>query len=587
VDFENDSAKDKKVKPRLDAKGHAGFSDLDTGDITITPDAIEVDQLTVPEIKLDKLDITSGTGLHESTVKATPGVGDVRLTGGVEVKVHIDRKSGEITLKHMLIPQIVAQEIHADIDGVGSFYIPPPGTPAKSANAVLETVSLDGLKFDSSLAASGSITIDKSTIPQLHAAITRKFTGDLLMSAGKITVDLSANNLRRVAVADPHAQILGKSGAELSPGQTLKGTADAKSILYRNDPGAAPVTEIEGASVSDLVYEDTIGGVTVKVLKGTIPGTTTVHNKDGVIPELDISEADVHVDFTKSSGGAKTYTMTPSTADLLDILFDDVDGTVPLSVLLQGVKTVRPYDRRDIRMHIDLAIRNGVLDFNNLLAQAQRTITFTPSAAVLSGASHSLLGWSVDGNAVSLSVQIPVETDYGMVYVPVSDIVTWHLKHPADVTAFQTAQTMRLPTVIDDYFPGPGGGNVEGIQVTLDPTPDLAVKNRGPIWIDFSGTPSGHVTLSPNVVSGVSAQGTIIAVPTAGGPTKRTLTDITVKDFGVDNIALTVSGTKVSTDGIKITDATRGSLTMDTVHPQVLDLHVKSAVAHNIKWTLP
>ncbi|MYS78339.1 hypothetical protein GTY88_49160, partial [Streptomyces sp. SID5926] len=89
------------------------FSGLDTGDITITSDAVEVSGLDLPSLSLSALRFQAGTGPQFVSVHLQEGGGlDV---SGVSVSARLDRyKPGEANPQHRPFKRIVLSRFHID-----------------------------------------------------------------------------------------------------------------------------------------------------------------------------------------------------------------------------------------------------------------------------------------------------------------------------------------------------------------------------------------------------------------------------------------------------------------------------------------
>ncbi len=610
----------RKASDPLYGLGHLNIYDAVTGEIAITPEAIEVTGLRIPEMDVTSLYITWGAaGYLHATGRAparggpasVPSVSTPTPSGAVylrdiAVDAKVNRVTGKIELHKMTIDSIEAEGIVGELPGIGTFGLPAPvaGKPlpklTKLTHVRLGGPTAEGFVISrnrAGLMVAGTVHVDRATIPRLSADMKGMFKGDVALGTDAIDVDLPASGAVDIRVAGPGGKILGKAELDAATTTLELGAIAADALHY-----SAAGLELENPQLNDLRYADTVAGLAVDVRHATVPGKVTASALSGKIPELDIDDARLNIDFTvppsKSSGTPPT--LTPSPEDLAKKLLDGLKGDIPLAARASLV--LPKFGAVDIDDSVSVAVRSGMIDPPDLLRQIAAGWKVTPPLILIRaalGAALDRTSFVMRGNDLRLQTLIPVsDLDPDL---PDANVIlaTWHLS-PPDAVLFLASNQLRVAAAIFDLDrsrslpPSSSGGSgssiVRSVSVTIGSAAHLDIRTPTPIRIGLAGNPTGHVTLAPDLIKGFHFSGTAVPI----GPPGATagLINLGLDKFEVQDTDLTLTagkaaGTTVKTGTIKIENAHDGSLTLDEVTPKHLDLQITKAVAHDIEWTLP
>lgn len=555
----------------------------DTGLITVTPEAITVQGLKIPDMSLNGLKVdTSAPDPFHLWMSERGGV----YVRGVHADAKIDRATSQIALTHMHVDQIDAEGFTVTLPDSGISVRVPAGTTHDFAS--IKNIDLtaaegqDGFVISPKGAqkALGTVKVDSILVPRLQADVDGIFHGEVRLGTGAASIGFLEHGHTSIKVADLVGGILGigkvgTSGNFLMIEKFGAGAIDAED-------GKVTATGLTAGGLSYVTP-----AVILEAKDFSVPGPAEFTGKSAKIPKALITNGHIIVDFTMLSGASGTGsgtssgpTITPGPELLRTKLLDEMNGTVPLHILVRHKPIPLPnYDPRDIRIDVNVNVVDGMLDLEELRVAIISSIYFDKPSGVLSTATE-YLDFSLDGTR--LTFELP----------HITDLFAWNLTDPADVKLYNATPghpKLRVATAIKDYDAGGGGGGGSSpftVELNLDPS-TLTVHNAAPIPIAFKGGPDGHVTLSSNVLTGFGLSGNLVPIRSPGDSGAGAIKGLTLSHFGIDDIDLTFGSQELKTGKLHIDGAKDGTLSLDDLTPGRLELYIDSAEADDIDWHKP
>ncbi|MFC9053297.1 hypothetical protein [Streptomyces anthocyanicus] len=581
-----------------------GFSGLDTGDITITSDAVEVSGLDLPSLSLSALQFQAGTGSQFVSVHLQEGGGlDV---SGVSVSARLDRyRPGEANPQHRPFKRIVLSRFHIDrvaCDGLAAQFgagedgvrVEVP-TVVGGAPASLTGIDLGGpggfvwtpdAAADSVL---GTVGAEKLDVPRLKVAAARRFEGEVSLHSDSVKLGLLRRGESVLDMDRPSLSLLGE--ATLGDPRERVGVGQLRAEHLHIGEGTAKVT---GLAADKLVYQQP--GVRVDVEHADVPTVGLATDLSYVqIPELDLAGSGLRIDFDalgpSSPGAHETVHVAPEPARLLDSLH----GKVELLLVLRG-KPLPLHDPRDITIRPgEIRVADGTVDFEALAQSLSRPggITFAPDAPVASPLAKPY--FEVRGD--QLQLQLPV---------PGKAVLEWTLPTPSDVGLARDQHRVRLRTLIQEMGLE---GRTARTRVTEDQrkekqredaltaprsveltvlSSDLGARGATPLRLALlSSAVQGVIDLGTVPLDQLHLWGSVVADALPGRSTLGRL-GFTVRWISVDSVDLNLSaGQKLRTGAIRISGIGAGSMSFEQLRPRVLQAKIEQASARNIEWFRP
>ncbi|MET8668168.1 hypothetical protein ABZV87_28010 [Streptomyces tendae] len=580
------------------------FSGLDTGDITITSDAVEVSGLDLPSLSLSALQFQAGTGPQFVSVHLQEGGGlDV---SGVSVSARLDRyKPGEANPQHRPFKQIVLSRFHIDrvaCDGLAAQFgaredgvrVEVP-TVVGGAPASLTGIDLGGpggfvwtpdAAADSVL---GTVQAEKLDVPRLKVAAARRFEGEVSLRSDTVKLGLLRRGESVLDMDRPSLSLLGE--ATLGDPRERISVGQLRAEHLHIGEGTAKVT---GLAADKLVYQQP--GVRVDVEHADVPTVGLATDLSYVqIPELDLAGSGLRIDFDalgpSSPGAHETVHVAPEPVRLLDSLH----GKVELLLVLRG-KPLPLHDPRDITIRPgEIRVADGTVDFEALAQSLSRPggITFAPDAPVASPLAKPY--FEVRGD--QLQLQLPV---------PGKAILEWTLPTPSDIGLARDQHRVRLRTLIQEMGLE---GRTARTRVTEDQlkekqredalaaprsveltvlSSDLGARGATPLRLAFlSSAVQGVIDLGTVPLDQLHLWGSVVADALPGRSALGRL-GFTVRWISVDSVELNLAGgRKLRTGAIRILGIGAGSMSFEQLRPRVLQAKIEQATARNIEWFRP
>jgi hypothetical protein len=534
----------------------AGLSDL-SGTLDITPDRISVHGLRVPSAQIDDLILSTTAGTHPLTLTTEAG-GGVYMTD-VTASAHFDLwREGEshprdAWCRSFVIDQLEIQRVDAEglrlelpADGVvvripalpysGTGPLPPPATIRHI------TIAEPGGPFEWRPGAAGFMRgrprLEELTVPRLEADVAGRFHGAVELHSGQISVGVLERGGVTVDVAHPRARMTDPTApASLDrPDRTIfVEELGAESVHY----GAGAV-EVHGAHIEHLTFEQP--GVHIDIRRASAPGMVTIGTTAGTgrIPELQIDDAHIHLDFAAMPASAPGSGARPIDQASLEGLIDHLQGSAFLNASIL-VLPPWPADPFTASLPVGATITDGHVT--------------TPTG----GSGDVWFVFDRIGHDLVLSIHVP---HYGM-----TEIHRWSLlpgpSTPSTPSSWVDERTLDLSSIAID----------------------LSVRSPAPIPITLVGNPHGTITLAPNALVGLSASGHLR--PLAGGtPAGAGHLHMSMSELTAESSDFIVSGVGVTTRWIEIRDMHDGFIDFLGTDPLRLDATIRSGVAHGIDWNL-
>ena len=557
------------------------LSGADTGEVTVTPEAITVQGMTIPNLTLAGLKLnTEGVRLHMGDTSEV----DVK---NIAVDARIDRATNQITLTRMHVDEIDGRGLYLYLPDSGISVSIPAGPT--SGLAVIKDIGLSaapdqkGFVLDPGAGqkALGKIDIGSVLIPRLSAGVPGVFAGDVKLGTGKIEIGLLAHGKTTAKVSDIAGGVLGYGlvGADADMMKIEK--FGAKQVDYDGDK--ATVTDAYAGGLSYIAP-----GVILEAKEFTLPGKAEFGKKAAKVPKLLITGGHLILDFSMmgsgSAGGAGSGgsgagpVLTPSPSELGYKLLDRLGGYAMVRIVILKKETTWPYDPRDITIDVPITITGGTVDLAALKSAITKSISFSPSAEGLSLGADTVK-FTLSGNTLSLAILGGAK-----------DLFTWRLTDPADVKLYYADPDhpkARISALVRDRVPGgDDGGPANTMVLSVAPSTLVDVHGAAPLRIDLAGDPSGHLTLAANLMTGFSATGNM--VPTqAPGDSGAGKMKFALNHVGIDEIALALHGQSLATGKLTVDGAKDGTLELDGTKPTRLELSIDKAEADDLTWHKP
>lgn len=571
------------------------FSELDTGEVTIAPQAVEIGGLSLPNLSLTSFKLRTGAGPYFLAVDMTEG-GGVEVSG-VKLAARLERYlPGEANPGRRLFKRAVLSRAHIDrvaFEGLSAQY----GAGADAVQVTVPVIrggapaTLTGIELggpggfvhtpgaaDSVL---GTLHADKLTVPHLRAEAAQRFRGDLALESdaidlgfltrGRIVLDMDRPSLRlhgEATLGDPHERVgidmVGAGHLHAEDG-TVKATGVHAEGLHYERPGVR--IDVERASAPDAVLD--------------LGDTQQVR-----IPDLDLDAARLRVDFQAlgpASGAPDNITVTPDPK----VLLEDLDGSAQLTTVLRRKPLGNPYDPRDVTIGMSLRVDSGMVDFERL-AESIR-ITFDPPAGIPSHLSENPF-FEVSGDQLLLKIKV------------VPPLLQWTLPTPADIDLARRHQ-VRILTLIERLNPkwqqaaaaGKSAEDVEAarkkevldapqaIELTVVSGP-LDLHRAQPLELRLaSAAVRGRIGLDTTPLSALRVSGSLVPVAQTGRSGAGRLA-FTVNWLAASSVDLTLGGGHLETGKIEIVGIDDAAISFEELRPRVLEARIRQAKARNIAW---
>jgi Domain of unknown function (DUF4157) len=555
------------------------LSGADTGEVTVTPEAITAQGLTIPNLTLAGLKLnTEGVRLHMGETS------EVEVKN-IAVDARIDRVTNQITLSRMHVDEIDGRGLYLYLPDSGISVSIPAGPVTEPA--VIKDIDLSaapdrkGFVIDpgAQQKALGKVDIGSVLIPRLSAGVPGVFAGDVKLGTGKIEIGLLAHGKTTAKISDITGGVLGYGlvGADADMMKIEK--FGAKQVDYADDK--ATVTDAYAGGLSYIAP-----GVILEAKEFTLPGRTEFGKKAAKVPKLLITGGHLILDFPMMTSGAAGGAgpsatgpvLTPSPAELGYKLMDRLGGYAMVRIVILKKETTWPYNPRDVTIDVPITITGGTVDLAALQSSITKSISFSPSAEGLSIGADTVK-FSLSGHVLSLSILGGLK-----------DLFVWRLTDPADLKLYYDDPDhpkVRISALVRDRVPDDSGdGPANTMVLSVAPTTLVDVHGAAPLRIDLAGDPSGHITLASDLMTGFSASGNM--VPTqAPGDSGAGKMKFALNHFGIDEIALALHGQSLATGRLSIDGAKDGTLELDGTKPAKLELTIEKAEADDLDWHKP
>ncbi|MFD9452432.1 hypothetical protein ACFWBC_04970 [Streptomyces sp. NPDC059985] len=580
------------------------FSGLDTGDVTITPEAVEVNGLDLPHLSVTALRFQAGAGPRFLSVEMQEGGGlDV---SGVSVAARLDRYlPGEANPQHRPFKRIVLSRFHIDrvacegldaLYGAGSdgLHVEVPKAEG-GAPASLTGIDLGGpggfVWTPDATAASvlGTVQVDELDVPRLKVAAARRFRGEVSLHSDAVKLGLLRRGSTELDMDRPSLSLLGEATLG-DPRERIR----LKKLGAEHLRVAEGVGTVTGLSAERLVYEQP--GVRIDVEHASVPKAGLVTDLSYVqIPALDLAGAGLRIDFDAlgpSSGAPGKANVSPEPMTLLDSLH----GFVSLNILLRGQQPLAGYDRRDITLSTGLRIDDGMTAFDQLASSlAGGGITFDPPAGMPSALMNP--AFEVRGD------QLHLVTTIGPVH---RSLVHWTLPTASDIDLARNRHLVRLRTLIEELgIEGrtsrartpedvrrettreEASGAPRAVELTVVSS-SLGARSATPLRLEFvSPAFNGSVDLGTVPLDQLHLTGSLVLAGQTGRSAAGRLRFV-LGWISADSVDLTLAGGRqLKTGMIRISGIDGGSMSFEELRPRLLQARIREARALNIEWFDP
>ncbi|MBN6545816.1 hypothetical protein, partial [Actinacidiphila bryophytorum] len=592
------------------------FGGLDSGEVTITPQAVEVADLRLPNLTLSAFRLRSGAGSGYVAVDMTDGGGvDV---SGVRVAARLERpRPGAAGPGQPVFTRVVLSRARADriafegLDaqfgaGAEPLYVSVPVVPG-GAPATLTGLDLGGPGgfvwtpggADPFL---GTLHADRLSLPRLRVEAANAFRGDLTLTTDAIHLGLLRRGRSELDVDRLALRLLG-SATLGSPQERISVGAAGAEHLHRADG----TTRLTGGYADLLHYERP--GVEIDVEHAKLPEAVTAlpGSRSMTVPRLDLSGAHLRIDFRAlppAAGRPDPLTVTPEPKALLDSL----NGTLGIQAVLHDMAilpsgTIEHTEyRRDVVITTPVTLEGGEVDTADLAASlsAPGAIAFAPDSLLDFAVRHPQ--FDVQGSRLFLFVIIPV-TFHGVGKNVRRNLLAWRLRTPADLDLARLRHRVRLRTLLDDMVQESDEAATDsdaekakvqaakdaptGIDVSISPGSGLSVHSREPVGLQLASQGvNGRIGLGSDPFSGLRLSGSLVLSARPGHSDLGKLA-FQVAELTVPYVDLTVEGHRVSVGAIEIHDLHDASVSFDELRPRVLEATIRQATARNIEWSQP
>jgi hypothetical protein len=590
-------------------RGTVAFKGVDTGNLSVSPDALVLEGLRMPLITLDALKVKNTGSLPFDLV--TDPKGSVAVVN-LDVAARIERwRPGEAHPATQPFRRIVLERFkieRIDVEGLQltlpSVVITVPMLAAGGMGAP-QLASLRGIVLEgpkdapgegfvivpgSSELLRGVARLDETIVPRLTAAVARTLKGEVKLTTAAASIAFLERGKTIIDIAQP---LLSMANAATlgSPDRTIRIEGiGAKSIHVEGG-----VVSVTGAAISNVTYKQP--GITV-VIPNIDAAALTASAAGGEIPDIDIAGAHITLDLAELEKQKIMSVESTAKLDLdLDNLIDSAQGTVSLKVFLRAFN-ITAFDDQDIEIPVMMNITDGRVNYLELERSLAGKIrshdadeTDDPSGIINWGASEPK--FRQYGNDVYLKVHLFMVYGLGPPFPLDIELLHWQLP-PAELKRYTTEQLMRLGRFMQ-LAPGkpakPGDTGVDMIEVR-DLSVDLSLKSTNKIVTKFtSNGASGTIVYAPDAIKNLTAKGDIISpirptAPRPALPATAGLRDIGLVELNIESVALHIGGTQVDTMAIQITGMKGATLSFHGYEPQLLDAKITKATAHNVRWIL-
>ncbi|UWE11804.1 hypothetical protein [Actinacidiphila bryophytorum] len=592
------------------------FGGLDSGEVTITPQAVEVADLRLPNLTLSALRLRSGAGSGYIAVDMTDGGGvDV---SGVRVAARLERpRPGaagpgqpaftRVVLSRARVDRIAFEGLDAQFGaGAEPLYLSVPVVPG-GAPATLTGLDLGGPGgfvwtpggADPFL---GTLHAERLSLPRLRVEATKAFRGDLTLTTDAIRLGLLRRGRSELDVDRLALRLLGSATLGSPQERISVGSAGAEH-LHRADG----TTRLTGVHADLLHYERP--GVEIDVEHAKLPEavTTLPDSRSMTVPRLDLGGAHLRIDFRAlppAAGRPDPLTMTPEPKALLDSL----NGTLGVQAVLHDMAilpsgTIEHTEyRRDVVITTPVTLEGGEADTTDLAASlsAPGAIAFAPDSLLDLAVRHPQ--FDVQGSRLFLFVTIPL-TFHGVGKNVRRNLLSWRLTTAADLDLARLRHRVRLRTLLDDMVQESDEATNDsdaqekkvqaakdaptGIDLSINPGSGLSLHSREPIGLQLASQGvNGRIGLGSEPLSGLRLSGSLVLSARPGYSDLGKLA-FQIADLTVPYVDLTVEGHRVSVGAIEIHDLHDASVSFDELRPRVLEATIRQATARNIEWSHP
>lgn len=387
-----------KVNPLKDGKetedGISGtFANLATGEVTISPTAIEVPNLAIGDITVNRLKL-SGPSLGVAT-----RAGGYAALRGITANVSLDRKSGEIQVRSLVVPTTVVKGMNL---AFGDFTLTFPDAP----EGTLTNFHIDNLKIPEGAAGSSGVTghigIGDLNFKKLGARIGSTLDAKADLSASNLNIDLLGINGQSIKVAELHVNNV---NAKVAGTGLQVGTSTVKGLAVGVDGSGKTSVQADEIVVGGIFLDSKL--FYLRIDKATLPrGFRLPANKNQpvTVDELKIGESFFYIkDIPALSGDEKKKEEGSLLKDRK--FLDTISGSVTANIHFQGsYGKATPWNRTG-NHKLDLRVTNGVVD----LARIEDGLSLLEDTAV---------DFQLRGDKLVLGINLAI---------PIRDLLTWDL----------------------------------------------------------------------------------------------------------------------------------------------------------------
>jgi hypothetical protein len=544
----------------------AGLSDL-SGTLDITPERISIQGLRVPSAEVDDLILSTSVGTHPLTLTTEEG-GGVYITD-VTASAHFDLwRDGEshpsdawcrrFVIDRMEIQRIDAEGLRLELPGDGVVVrvpaLPYSGSGPLPPSAILRhiTIAEPGGPFEWVPGAAGFMRghprLEELTVPRLEADVAGKFHGAVELHTDEITVGVLERGGFTVDVAHPRARMTDPTDPATlgTPDRTIfVEELGAESIHYGDGD-----VYVHDAHVQHLVFQQP--GVLIDIRRIATPGVVTIATGTGTgtVPELQIDDAHIHLDLTAMSGGGGGGGRPIDQASLEGLL-DHLQGGVFLNASMR-INPPWPLDPSTVTLPVAATVVDGRVT--------------TPNGA----AGDIWLALDRDGHDLVLRGHVPYD---GLRTIRRISLL------PGPPPSTPPPAPAPAPPTAGDFF-DTDSVDLSGILIELN------VRSMMSIPITLVGDPHGTITLAPNALVDFFAHGHLAPMAPAGTAAAAGRLFMSMAELHIDSSDFVYSSVGVVTGRIEIRRMIDGVIDFDGLTPIRLDATIRSAVAHDIGWTL-